>query len=247
MANKNVLSKEDLETIELWDTSLKDHVDTEKDGVFNVGDILIEEYIYENTVRPNTSSTGVIRKFKVVHISKAGVPCIKPLTIKGNTSGCLRLLPRHETILHYGADNISDIEPDKRWRFSAKHDFQRFVLDPQQLDNIILGEELDPMADARDHRRIWVDVNRHNQENKINTSKTKIINAFLVTLRPGDKIWTTPDRFYLVQTNITNDVGRPHLTVLTYLQEVEHIEAEDLLRRRIYRQPPRSYHKEISN
>jgi len=94
---------------------------------FSVGDILIRssrDYDGEVTIDSVSGSCPVPKKFRVLHIDDLGIPWVKQLSVRGGLGNKMYCLMNY-------VNNYN------------------WVVDPEQIDAIILGHKYDPRAEYR--------------------------------------------------------------------------------------------------
>jgi len=196
-------------------------------GRFNVGDVCLMQM---NNSSFQKKATGEPVKFQVIHITPEGVAIFQRLNPEGRPEGEL-LLPPEATHLTYA----SRIYPPG-WDF---------VQDPDQLDAIMLETEYDPMKAHKDKLRLKSDITKHNKRITVATQYDSDYLAFFKGLKVGDKFWTSIDAQHIVQKVAFKAKGRWFITTTDVNQrQVEH-ELSGFAYRRLYREQPRSYTREV--
>lgn len=126
-------------------------------------------------------------KFKVVYVSKSGLPFIKRLNKSGNPIGnimsCTNSLENDDHTTHY--DNFE------------------FALDPDYVDSILLANKYDPTQIHRLRKETWKSVTDHNKASKVKTNTIKDVIDFFNTVTVGDTIWTSNKNYYSIQSKRT--------------------------------------------
>lgn len=209
---------------------------------YKLGDIyILEEWdiIDPNNIQVQKTHMNFPVKYKVCYISDEGIPYLRKLTSAGNVTGEVFVPPEVESvsILKRFANHNSFLGDSLR---------QRFVLDPEQLDSILLQQEFDPMAQHRDKSKLFNEINKHNKNVAICTTWTngyKNISDFFKAKQPGDKFWTAPNKQYVVQS--VAKVGREYVVTCTDMnQATVTFNFNDFMHRRLYKEQPRSFRKE---
>lgn len=226
--------------IEALTLALKDEYNPEVDGVFELGDVYTEQHTYstwngEKITLKDTNCYGIERKFKVIHVSKEGIPFLRELSRKGNPIGSVRTIHRLEVI---AKGPLCYSNPDSKW-----------ILDENLVNAIMLDQEYDPMIEARERSNLFRDIARHNKEKRIDVSTRKITADFMNNLKAGDKIWKKTNEFFVVQSPAYPDTENPGnilIQVIDHNNKKKQISLNDLCRSRIYSDQPRSYKKEIT-
>lgn len=209
---------------------------------FKLGEVYLEEEWDEwdpKKVWVNTNSMGFPIKYKVVHISKQGIPFLKQLNTNGKPTGRARLPVSDKSVwltnivhaVHYGAVKQTS----------------RFILDPDALDSILLEHEYHPMAEQKDKLRLFNEINKHNKKVAIKTSWSagqQHIANFFKSLKPGDKFWTSPDKGYVFHR--LEKAGNAYKIVTVDQNNAEKIFEgfNYFMHKRLYSAQPRSFSKE---
>jgi hypothetical protein len=208
---------------------------------YKLGDFYIREKF--DPLSPKTkwvekTHTGSPVKYKVVYITKSGIPYFRQITRTGNTTGAA-IQPRE---LNTGALAMvgRSFNPINHGLVS-----ERFVQDPDQLDAILLQEEFDPMAEHAEKSRLFNEINKHNKEAMIPTgwSNLEDIKKFFKSLTPGDKFWTSPEKQFIIQSVAKQ--GREYVITATNInKETKTFSFSYFQHKRLYKTQPRSYKKE---
>lgn len=256
MAAPHKISKKDLEKIRETDCKLVNWYDPKKDGgPFKVGDVYIEEYRdtwnlgSNKTWHTNKTSRGAARKFLVIHVSKPGYGYMKEINSKGKATGMLRLPHRLETILHFGTDDPTKFTYS--WSFHDQSNSHRWVLDPEVLDSILLEQEFDPAAEAKERNALFNEITEHNKRHNLREKYGNVEN-WLRHAKVGDVFWSSPDSCYTIQKMTSEllykwrgDVSvEVFVEVLDKNKNVKTFSANQLHYRRTYSAKPRSYTRE---
>jgi hypothetical protein len=241
------MSKDDLTSEQRTEA---DHVDNIIEQLSNLKDLfkdykLGDFYILEkfDPLNPKTkwvenTHTGSPVKYKVVYITKSGIPYFRQITRTGNTTGPA-LTPRELNISALAMVGRS-FNPINHGALS-----QRFVQDPDQLNAILLQEEFDPMAEHAEKSRLFNEINKHNKEAMIPTgwSNLEDIKKFFKSLNPGDKFWTSPEKQYIIQSVVKQ--GREYVITATDINKAtKTFGFSHFQHKRLYKAQPRSYKKE---
>jgi hypothetical protein len=95
---------------------------------FSVGDVLIRHRMNgdHNDIDPVSDVCPIPKKFKVIHIDDLGIPWIKQLSVRGGL----------------GTKLISLVEAWNNGKY-------RYIVDPEQVDAILLGYKYDPRLEYK--------------------------------------------------------------------------------------------------
>lgn len=238
---KSGLDKIDLDTIEEFEAKVADAYDPAKDPKFDLGDICLQTWtawrstkvlLYKNT-------RGVPRKYKVVHLGHTGIPYFKEIDARGRTYGPILLPHRLECIYDHGSD-----DPKSSWGYSlADWNTKGWIQDGHQLDAILLGQEYQPGADAREKNELFSEIMKHNKSVVVDTSTPAATEAYLRTLKVGDVFWNSNQTYFVVEEIGTNKKGVFTVTAKDNRGRTVHF-THYSCRSRLYRAQPRSYRKE---
>lgn len=201
----------------------------EKLTSYKVGDVFIKEDIDSKSVDKTT--TGEPIKFKVVHVTPEGIPYLQRLSSSGVPGGSLELPPEAQYLAGY------DYDAEVDWRL---------VQDPEQLDAIMLQQEYDPTKQQREKQQLQNEINKHNQAVTVSTRYDCGHHAFFKSLKAGDKFWTSVDKQYIVSKVATKGRSNKwYITVVNMDQEEVQFYFEEFMYKRLYRDQPRSFSREV--
>lgn len=206
-----------------------------RDGMpFALGDVCIENQILANGKLPFKNRLGANRKYKVVHVSERGVPFLKEITLDGKLTGPIRSFQRLEQ-----RTSVTYFPPPKK---------REWEIDPDMVDAILLGQEYDPMAEARNRAALIHEIKAFNNANKVNTSSWAQIQTYLKKLRPNDSLWSSLNKEYVViERAKCNKAGIPQsILVLDPEGDVKEFTVEYLLYKEFYKEKRRSINKEFT-
>lgn len=98
---------------------------------FKVGDYLIKYIFRHNTWAPCAihEDTKQLRKYRVVHVDELGVPFLRGIKVSGG--------------YYSAAVNLATITPN----------YERYELDPEYVDSMILETDYDPMRVIKDEKQ----------------------------------------------------------------------------------------------
>lgn len=210
---------------------------------FKLGDVYVqEEWPAWNPKQVTLSKNhmGFPYKWKVVHISKEGIPYLRQLNSNGKPTGGIEI-PKHSKVtwlaqaFYINQGQQSQHPPETT----------RFVLDPEALDSILLQQEYEPMANHKEKLKLFNEINRHNKKVQIKTDYNHYpkIAEFFKSLKPGDTFWTSPEKGYVLQ-GLTK-VGREYEILTKDLNGAEKkFKFSSFNCRRLYSAQPRSFSKE---
>ena len=239
------LSSIEIELIEKYDCVLeKISKIQEKFSHIRLDDVLVREttaFGEKPTIDKN--NLGHPFKFKVVHISRGGIPFIKLIGSNGNVKGDLIFLDDDCAFLEYSLEE----ELARGHRFNVRGDSlkHRFLPDPDQLDAILLEQEYKPMALQREETSLLNEINKYNKKIivKTNWCDRECIRRFFQNLKSGELFWMSSDKSLLfysmnkVKNIYTIDCkdsnGVPRSLVFS-----------NFFGRRLYKEKPRSFSRE---
>lgn len=218
-----------------WVANVDAHIDQitklkESGAAYKVGDIYIIEY---NDGHIDLNSLGESPKYKVVAVSKHGVPFLKRMSSRGGLTGPATIIHTASSLqfLTYGTYNNTS------WKF---------VPDPDQLDAIMLEEEYDPMKNHNEKLQLQREILDHNKLASVNTKYDGDYIDFLKGLKVGDKIWTSVDKQFVVHTAaaVRGKLGWS-MTLIDMDQKEVVVPLKSFSYKRLYRTQPRSFAKEV--
>mgnify|MGYP006921345761 CR=1 FL=1 len=182
--------------------------------------------------------TGFPTKYKVVYISKTGVPYLRRISVAGNPVGNAFIPP--EALAIQALTNVTKNET----LLSGNSIVARFIPDPEQLDAILLQEEFDPMEQHRKKSQLFNEINKHNKSISVRTgSDYNSIATFFKNLQPGDKFWTSVEKQFVIQSIVK--VNREYVITCTdHNQATVEFRFKDFMYKRLYSAQPRSFRKE---
>lgn len=210
---------------------------------FNKGDYLIAFHQggYDNRKRPVTNSYGAAKKFQVVAVDKHGVPYMKELNKQGKPTGQLICSIRYEK------QNRTHIDTALTYHFEV---------DPDYADSILLDDQVNYNASSalKVKSDIFKEITEHNKKIKINCQDSKVLAAFLTTVKVGDLLWrSNVSSWAVVEVNpLPRDKGgriehyNIFMKVTTNKNKIQEICFDDLRNRALYSERPRTY-KELQD
>lgn len=168
---------------------------------FNVDDyvVLHDRYLDDEdevVEEPVTNSYGSSIKYKVVTVSKQGMPYLRRLGPKGALIGNLIALidlrskdPDHENDRLYNTDQYID-----------KCNEPVFKVDSDYTDAVILSDEdaYDPTAAHRAKSETFKEITKHNKGVKIKTSDVETLFDWLLNLKVGDTFWRSQNNMFTI-------------------------------------------------
>jgi hypothetical protein len=218
------------------DLEFKQLLDIQKElEQFKIGDIYIREvfYKYAGSSEIEKTNHNVVAKYKVIHVSPLGIPWLRKIGSNGKLTGNIC------TIQH-----INDLINGMKRDHSPYGSEDKFVPDPAQLDAILLQQDFNPVEEAQIKAKLFNEINKHNKRVAINTRPNKPdVADFFKNSKPGDKFWTSPDVFFVIQS-VVKGAGQWIITVLDVNQTTVTFNFSSFNFKRLYREQPRSFAKE---
>lgn len=200
---------------------------------FKLGDICICKYASGSKTVVEKTSLNTVEKYKVVYISKTGVPWFKKLNSKGKVV--------EEALPIF---SLGEMFYSIRELLNNARKYAQFVPDPAQLDAILLQEEYDPTEEARKKLKIQAEIHKHNKRITIKTKpNTNEIAKFFQNCKAGDKFWTSMDKQFIIQS-INKNKGQWDIVTTDINQDTKIFNFSSFLFKRLYSEQPRSFSKE---
>lgn len=247
--SKIKLSQEDLAVIDAMSEQLFHLTDVmTRIKTFSQGDFLVKtihrthssQVAKRNKPVFATNSYGLKRKYQVVDIDKNGVPWVKEVGSTGKSKGPI-LCPLIEEL-----EGILD-----------KGYLEKFEIDPEFVDSMILGPSAYSPMEAQDHlSKTWKEITEHNKKH---IKRFKTLNqavAFFKAIKPGDQFWTSSKKYFTVvdvktvsSRGTTSLVKGPHITKIIVKMvdgTNKQMYPDDIVGKVLYTSAPRSYKKEIN-
>lgn len=245
------LTKEDMEIIESNEKDTMDLLERlEKARQFKLGDYIVCSLINNETKQrmPLTNSYNVNRKFKVVHVDKAGIPYIKEVSSNGKTRGVMSSL--------FGQYEFDAYSHHHHWGF----DSWEFEHDPHFVESVILEAEgsYDPVEVQKNKKKLRDEVTKHNKDNKLKTSDIADVEAVFAAMQPGEVYWFSIKNFMTVlstqvvaiKTGLRGKAATKNITQievqLSSNGKTERYSPNQFQYRNLYKAQPRSY-RELSD
>lgn len=198
---------------------------------FKLGDYIVA---YDQDGEIKRDSYGGIIKYKVIVIDKNGLPFIKRIKSK----------------YRYVGELLSVVSLLDDTNYSS---ISKFEIDQDYTDSVILGEEeiYDPTSTNQSNSKLHKEITQHNAQLRLKAG-TKPFKEFFSVLAPGDQIWRSSDRCWIVLSRGPN-LGRDRFGN-KYVISVKDSKSQkeillthtDLLYKVFYKDKPRSY-KELKN
>jgi hypothetical protein len=211
----------------------------EKLGQYQLNSVYIFEHLWPGA-EPEVSKghMGFPKKYKVVHISKMGIPFLRQLSAVGNPVGDAFIPPEAVSV------RALEMVSEKETKLMNQPVNGRFVADPGQLDAILLQEQFDPMEAHREKSKLFNEINKHNKRVAVETGNNyQSISNFFKRLQPGDKFWTSVEKQYVIQSVVK--VNREYVITCTDInQATVEFRFSNFMYKRLYSEQPRSFHKE---
>ncbi len=243
--SKENLTADQLKEAKQLDRTIKRLADIKEDlKHYKVGDVyILESWDLANPkeIWVDKTHMGFPVKYKVVFVSDTGIPYLRKLTSAGNPTGDAIIPPEAEIVNAIKRTSNSL----KMGLFGGSAIKERFSLDPEQLDSILLQQEFNPMAQHAEKSKLFNEINKHNKDVQVQTGWNSFnkIADFFKSLQPGDKFWTSPEKQFIVQS--IAKVGREYCITATDInQQTVTFNFSHFQHRRLYREQPRSFAKE---
>lgn len=185
--------------------------------------------------------TGFPVKYKVVYISKTGIPVLRRISIAGNPTGDCIIPP--EALALQALNSVTKNET----LLNGTPSLARLVSDPEQLDSILLQEDFDPVEQHRKKSQLFNEINKHNKSIAVRTSNNyNNIANFFKSKKPGDKFWTSIDKQFVIQS--VTKVNREYvISCIDNNSQIVNFAFKDFMYSRLYSAQPRSFKKESGN
>lgn len=208
---------------------------------FKLGDIYIREEWYNwssvKEARVEKTHMGFPIKYKVVHVSAHGIPYLRRLNPNNKPSGPLFIPP----------SQLMSIMPtvQEHLKNDENKPTARFLSDPEAMDAILLQEDFKPMASHKETLKLFNEINKHNKRVTVKTdwNHFKNIADFFKNMKPGDKFWTSIDKFYILQ-KLEKGSKEWQITTLDSNQKPATFNFSYFHGRRLYSEQPRSFARE---
>jgi len=238
--NKTELSKDEQERVKRTDKLIERIVKIQEAlESFKLGDVFLRQDCYGDPPEDryiHKNALGFPDKFKIIHVSSAGVPWMKVLNSNGEPTGYLELPDCVEfEAIRYVEDAVKNLN---------NYAYTKLIPDPDALDAILLQEEFQPMAPYKEQLTLFKDITKHNKSIAIETSfKPNSVAKFFKSLKPGDTFWTSPVKVYVFQS-LRKVARNQQITALNIDQVIQTFNFSYFSYRRLYSAQPRSFAQE---